>query len=128
MEQLPGSLAWISVILALYYWNVPLSVLGRWFHGHKTTILRWIIGLAVALGPILYGWIVQHVKASKVYVDEKWLKIGGQWHYWYVVLDGDTELPVVTALLRSRTKAACRWIGCLLRQLGKIPRVVITDG
>jgi transposase-like protein len=82
----------------------------------------------VALAPLLYQWIVQRVKATKVYVDEKWLKIRGQWHYWYVVLDVDTELPVVTALLRSRTKWACRWVGCLLRQLGKLPRVVITDG
>lgn len=128
MEQLPGSLAWVSVIMALYYWNVPLSVLGRWFHVHKTTILRWIVGLAVALGPLLSQWIVQKVKATKVYADEKWIKIGGQWQYWYVVLDVDTELPVVTALLRSRTKEAGRWIGCLLRRIGKKPTVWITDG
>jgi transposase-like protein len=63
-----------------------------------------------------------------VYVDEKWLKIRGRWHYWFVVLDVPTELPVLAALLPSRSQWACRWVGRQLRLLKKVPRVIITDG
>jgi transposase-like protein len=63
-----------------------------------------------------------------VYVDEKWLKIRGRWQYWFVVLDVDTELPVLAALLPSRSQWACRWLGRQLRQLKQVPRVIITDG
>ena len=63
-----------------------------------------------------------------VYVDEKWLKIRGRWYYWFVVLDVPTELPVLAALLPSRSQWACRWVGRQLRQLNKVPKVLITDG
>ena len=63
-----------------------------------------------------------------VYVDEKWLKIRGRWHYWFVVLDVATELPVLAVLLPSRSQWACRWIGRQLRFLKHVPRVIITDG
>lgn len=114
--------------MALYYHGLPLSVLGRWFRVHKTTILRWIISLSVSLWPYVYCWINQHVKAKVVYIDEKWLKIKGQWHYWFVVLDKDTGLPVIASLLASKTKWSLRWIGYKLKQLKKLPRVIITDG
>jgi transposase-like protein len=103
-------------------------VLGRWCGVHKTTILRWVLGLALALWPIIYRWIGERVKAHMVYVDEKWLKIRGRWHYWFVVLDVDTELPVLAALLPSRGQWACRWVGRQLRRLKKVPKVLITDG
>jgi len=128
IDQIPGSLVWVSVLMALYYWNVPLSVLGRWFHVHQTTILRWMLGLALAVWPLVYRWIRERVKARMVYVDEKWIKIRGRWHYWFVVLDTDTELPVLAALLPSRGQWACRWIGCQLKRIKKIPSVMITDG
>jgi DDE domain len=63
-----------------------------------------------------------------VYVDEKWLKLRGRWHYWFVVLDVATELPVLAALLPSRSQWACRWLGRQLRLLKKVPQVLITDG
>jgi transposase-like protein len=128
MDQIPGSVAWITMLMTLFYWNVPLSVLGRWLGVHKTTILRWIVGLALALWPTIYGWILDRVNAKMVYIDEKWIKIRGRWRYWYVVLDVQTELPVLAALLPSRTKWACRWLGCLLKRIKKIPGVIITDG
>lgn len=128
LDQMPGSLAWVTVLMNLYYWNVPLEVLGRWCHVHKTTILRWITALALALWPMVYQWILQRVKASQVYIDEKWIKIRGRWRYWFVVLDADTQLPVLAALLPSRTRWACRFVGCQLKRIKKIPRVIITDG
>jgi len=117
--QVPGSLCWLTFLMTLFYWNVPLSVLGRWCGVHKTTILRWVVGLALALGPRIAQWIGERVQAQRVYVDEKWLKIRGRWQYWFVVLDGPTELPVLAALLPSRSQWACRWIGRQLPRLFK---------
>jgi transposase-like protein len=114
--------------MTLFYWNVPLSVLGRWCGVHKTTILRWVLGLALALWPLISRWIAERVHASMVYVDEKWLKIRGRWQYWFVVLDVPTELPVLAVLLPSRSQWACRWVGAQLHQLKKMPRVIVTDG
>jgi transposase-like protein len=128
LAQVSGSLCWLTFLLTLFYWNVPLSVLGRWCGVHKTTILRWVLGLALALWPIISHWMLARVKAQMVYVDEKWLKICGRWHYWFVVLDVATELPVLAALLPARRQWACRWLGRQLRLLKKVPQVIITDG
>ena len=128
LAQLPGSLCGLTWLMTLFYWNVPLSVLGRWCGVHKTTILRWVVGLAVALWPLVYQGIAERVKAHMVYVDEKWLKIRGRWHYWFVVFDVPTELPVLAALLPSRSQWACRWLSVQLRRLKKVPQVIITDG
>jgi len=54
--------------------------------------------------------------------------IRGRWHDWFVVLDVTTELPVLAALLPSRSQWACRWLGVQLRRLHKVPQVIITDG
>jgi transposase-like protein len=128
LAEVPGSLCWLSFCMTLFYWNVPLSVLGRWCGVHKTTILRGVVGLAVALWPRVSHWIGKRVQARMVYVDEKWLKIRGRWQYWFVVLDVATELPVLAALLPARGQWACRWVGRQLRQLKKVPQVLITDG
>lgn len=128
IHQISGSVAWMTVLMTLFYWNVPLSVLGRWMGVHKTTVLRWIMGLALSLWPTVYGWILDRVKAKMVYIDEKWIKIRGRWRYWYVVLDVETELPVLAALLPSRTRWACRWLGCQLNRIKKVPHLIITDG
>jgi transposase-like protein len=128
LAQVPGSLCWLTCLLTLFYWNVPVSVLGRWCGVHKTTILRGVVGLALALWPLVAQWIIERVKAHMVYVDEKWLKIRGRWHYWFVVLDVPTELPVLAVLLPSRSQWACRWLGAQLRRLKKVPQVIITDG
>jgi transposase-like protein len=128
LGQISGALAWVTFLMTLYYWNVPLSVLGGWMQVHKTTVLRWMFGLAVSVWPILYQWILERVKVRMVYVDEKWIKIKGKWHYWFVVLEAETELPVLAALLPSRSRWACRWVGLMLRRIGQIPKVVMTDG
>jgi hypothetical protein len=52
----------------------------------------------------------------------------GRWQYWFVVLDVHPELPVLAALLPSRSPWACRWLGRQRRLLKKVPQVIITDG
>jgi len=121
-------LKWIVLCMVLYFHGVPLSVLGSWLHVHKTTVLRWMLGLALELFPMVYKWILDKVKGNIVYIDEKWLKIRGKWYYWFVVLDSETGLPILASLLGTRSKWTCKWIGCKLKQIGKLPKVIITDG
>jgi transposase-like protein len=128
VSSIASPLRWVIFCLVLYYHGMPLSVLGSWFGVHKTTILRRMLGLVLVLWPIVCKWILDNVRARAVYIDEKWLKIRGKWLYWFVVLDTDTGLPVLAALLPSTGKWACRWIGIMLKRIGKIPRVIITDG
>lgn len=127
-SSVKDSLKWIVLCMVLYFHGVPLSVLGSWLKVHKTTVLRWMLGLALELFPLVYKWIVDKVKGNIVYIDEKWLKIRGKWYYWFVILDSDTGLPILASLLGTKSRWACRWIGCKLKQIGKIPKVIVTDG
>jgi transposase-like protein len=127
-KDIPSELRLSVLCLSLYYWGVPLSRLGQWFSCHKTTILRHLIGLVLPLWAIIEKSILDNVKANCVHIDEKWLKIKGKWHYWFVVLDKETEIPVLSSLLCTRTKSACKFIAFKLKALGKVPSVYITDG
>jgi transposase-like protein len=128
LSEIRSPLRWLSFLMVLYYHGLPISVLGGWFSVHKTTVLRWILGASSELWPMVSQWLVQRVKGTIVYMDEKWLKIGGKWHYWFVVLDHDTGLPILGSLSSTRSQWACRWIGVQLRRLWVVPKVIITDG
>jgi transposase-like protein len=128
VDQVSAKIRLMVVALTLYFWNVPLSRLALWFGVSKGTIYQWVIGLAVAVFPVIQAWIVERVTATRVAVDEKWLKIRKQWHYWFVSLDEATGLPVCMSLLPTRTTWACCWVLVSLKRLGKVPRAVITDG
>lgn len=119
---------WVVVCLTLYGYGVPLRVLGRWMGVHKTTVRRWIVGLAQALWTEISRWIVQGINGKVVYLDEKWVKIKGQWHYWFVALDGATELPIVHDLMASRRAWNCVWIVGKLKRLGLKVQSFVTDG
>jgi transposase-like protein len=121
-------LFWLVFLMRLFVQGVPLRVLAQWCHVHPTTVLRWIVGLALALWPRVNQWLVSALKMNKAYVDEKWIKIQGTWYYWFVVLDADTGLPMYQELLASRSAASVHWIVTQLRGLKQLPKVFITDG
>jgi transposase-like protein len=127
-RAVPLSLFWIAFMMRLFWLGIPLSVLGQWCHVHPTTVLRWMLGLALALWPQVNAWLTTQVTCKKAYVDEKWIKIRMQWYYWFVVLDADTGLPVYQALLATRSADSVRWVVTELRRLKQRPRVFITDG
>jgi transposase-like protein len=114
--------------LNLYYWNVPLSRIGMWLGISKSTVYVWVTGLSLALWESIEKWLVKKVKAGRIYIDEKWLKIGGRWHYWFVAIDQFTELPILAHLLPTRTRWACQWFLIKLKRIGKYPGTIITDG
>lgn len=128
LKEIPSKLKLLLFCLSLYYWGVPLSRLGQWLGCHKTTILRNLMGLVLSLWPIIEKWIIENTKASIVYIDEKWLKIKRKWHYWFIVMDKETGLPVLSSLLSSLTISATKFIALKLKAIGKVPKVIITDG
>lgn len=128
LEDIPGGLQWVVFCLAMYGAGVSLSRLGSWLGVHKTTVLRWMIGLVCAVWTEVSQWIVKGVRAGVVYVDEKWIKIRGKWHYWYVVLDKATEIPICTYLADRRTLWAVKWLETKVRLLGYQVRSVVHDG
>ena len=128
LSEIPLMIRWAVFSLVLYGYGVSLRVLGEWLGVHKTTVLRWILGLSLGLWEIISVWIAKSVKGKLVYIDEKWIKIKGKWHYWFVALDGDTELPIVQELMEKRTGWNCLWIIAKLKKMGFDVKVFITDG
>ena len=68
-SEIASPLKWISFVMALYYRGVPLSVCGKWFSVHKTTVLRWILGLTLSLWPLVSDLLTARVKVTIVYID-----------------------------------------------------------
>ena len=104
VSEIDKPLKWIAFLMVLYYHGVPLSVLGQWCSVHKITVLRCILGMSLGLLPQVSVFLVSHVKDTIVYIDEKWIKIKGQWHYWFVVLDYTIDMSIVAELLKSRSQ------------------------
>jgi len=128
VSALPSTIRIMVVALTLYFWNVPLSRIAQWLGVSKTTVYNWVIGLAVALFPIIQAWMANGVTGLRLLIDEKWVKITGCWQFWFVALDDETGLPVLNRLLPSQGTWSCCWFLVLLKHLGKTPHVIITDG
>lgn len=128
VAKIPGCIRVMVLALTLYFWNVPLSRIGQWVGVSKSTVYHWVIGLAVALYPVIQAWMVRRVPVTCVAVDEKWLKLRQQWHDWFVTLDEATGLPMQSHLLPTRTTWSCCWVLVSLKRLGKAPHALITDG
>jgi hypothetical protein len=75
LSEVSLSLCWIAFMLRLFWCGLPLSVVGQWCHVHPTTVLRWIVGLSLALWPRITQWLKTQVRCKQASVDEKWLKI-----------------------------------------------------
>ncbi len=129
MSDIPEPIVQMVKGMTLYYSNSSLSRIGQWFGGKsKSTIYNWVIGLAVALWPVMRGWVWHHVKGTRIYIDEKWLKIRKKWRYWFVAVDQTTGLPVFHDLVPTRSKWGCRLFLLKLKRLGKLPSEIMTDG
>jgi len=128
IEEIGKGLQWIGFCLAFYYWGIPLSRLGMWLGVDKSTIWRWMVGLVNEIYEPIVQQVHSRLQPSIVYIDEKWIKIKGSWHYWFVVLDAATHIPVVSYLAATRSGWVCRWIGVVLKRLKGQLRAIVTDG
>ena len=57
--------------------------------------------MSLGLWPQVSVFLVSHVKGTIVYIGKKWIKIKGQLHYWFVVLDHTTGLPIIAESMGS---------------------------
>lgn len=128
IEEIGGSVQWVCWCMALFYWGVPLSRLGMWMGVHKVTVWRWMVSLVNELYESVAEQVRSRMHLSIIYIDEKWIKIRGCWHYWFVVLDAATLIPVVSYLATSRSAWTCRWIGLLVKQMKGKVKAVVSDG
>jgi len=129
LSEIPESVVGMVKAMTMYHSGASLSRIGCWFEGKaKSTIYTWIMGLSLALWPVIRGWVWSHVKGTRMYIDEKWLKIRKKWHYLFVAVDQDSGLPFFHDLLPTRSKWACRLFLLKLKRLGKIPSLIMTDG
>ena len=108
--------------------GVRLSVVGRWFGRHRSSIYRRILRLAQGDWQPLVTELLQGIFSGVACVDEKWLKIRGQWWYFFVAVDPHTRIPLHWALLPTCTTGACRWFVLGLKRQGYWPRALVTDG
>lgn len=129
LNGLSAKIRLMVVALTLYFWNVPLSRIALWLGVSKTTAYNWVIGLAVALFPVVQTWLIEGVKGRRLAVDEKWLKIKGCWWFWFVAVDDETGLPLLNRLLPTQGVWSCCWFLVLLKHVGKTPpQAIMTDG
>ena len=122
-----GSTGWLMLMFLLYYHNVSLSVLGKLFGVHKTTVMRWLEPLA----QVNWQAVVQQGSrffSGTVAIDEKWLKIQGVWWYLFVAVDQVSGVPLHVKLLPSNSRDYCKLFLWQLKKLGYRPKVIITDG
>lgn len=128
VEEVSDALQWICRCITLFHWGIPLSRLGLWLGVDKSTILRWMVGLVNEIFGTIQDKVVSGIRLGVVYVDEKWIKIRGVWHYWFVVLDEKTELPLICYLAKTRSRHVCQWIGLWLKKFPGQVKAVVTDG
>ncbi len=122
-----GTTGWLMLMFVLYYHKVSLSVLGKLFGVHKTTVMRWLEPLA----QVHWQGVIQQGKrffSGTVAVDEKWVQIQGVWWYLFVAVDHVSGVPLHAKLLPSNAGPYCRLFLLQLKALGYHPKVIITDG
>jgi len=128
LDEISSGLRGICLCMTLYFWGVSLSRLGMWMGVDKTTVLRRMMGLVGELFGGIEEQIVLGIRLGVVYVDEKWLKIRGKWYYWFVVLDAQTEIPLVCYLASTRSRWVCQWLGIWLGKFSGRVKGICHDG
>lgn len=128
LTDIPTMLKISVLCLRLYGHGLSLSAVGQCFGADKTTILRWIIGLAIGFYPIISLWIKQRVKGGVLHMDEKWIKIKGKWHYWFVAIDYQTGLPIWQELIPSTSQWHLQWVLMAVKSTPYKVSAIVTDG
>lgn len=129
VSEIPEPVAQMVTAMALSASGASFSQRGRWCGGKaKSTMYTWVIGLALAVWPVIRGWAWQQVKGTRQLIDEKWIKIRKRWHDLFVSIDAESGLPVFHDLLPTRTTWACRLFVLKLKRPGLLPVAMITDG
>ena len=128
ISSIPLVYHFLTLLLVLYFYGVPMSSLGRWFGVSKSTIHRWLWSYVGALWIPVKQLLCKVKDIKQVYLDEKWVKIKGHWHYWFVAIDVATELPIYMECLPTLTYWSCTFVLINLCKKFDGIRIIITDG
>jgi len=122
-----GPTGWLMRMFMRYYHGLSLSVIGKCFGLHKTTVMRWLEPVA----EVSWQAFVQQGQrffSGTVAINEKWVQVQGTWWYLFAAVDHVSGMPLHVALLPSNNGNYCQLFLWQLKALGYRPKVVITDG
>ncbi len=115
------------LINLLYLWGVPQIKLSLLFGVSKTTIHNWIHNFC---NEDLQGFILKMIGkwSGKICVDEKWIKVGGKWHYVFSAVDAISGLPLLSKRFRSADTASWILFFKEFKMYYPDPKLITTDG
>lgn len=116
-----------KALLALLFLacGVNMEVIGMIFGVAKSTINNWLYKL-----PDMKRMILNSIRfwSGVVCVDEKWVKINGQWHYVLSFVDNLTGFPLHMKTVYDLKKETWAVFMKEFRKLYGNPRLIISDG
>jgi transposase-like protein len=97
IDLTPPAVSRKLLVVLLYVYNVPQEVLALLFGVGKTSIHTWIYSVC---GEQIEGQILREIVcwSGQVCVDEKWVKIAGQWSFVLCAVDAVSGFPLLLAL------------------------------
>jgi transposase-like protein len=117
----------LTPILAYFYVSgCSLADLSLLFGMAKSTISGRIRNFAKDLDFFLPQAVTQF--SGKICVDEKWVKISGQWQYVLTAVDAVSYIPLLSKRMPSLTIESWATFFYLFEQTYAVPQLVISDG
>lgn len=115
------------LVVLLYIYNVPQEVLALLFGVSKTSIHTWIYAICgEEVEWCILGEIIRW--SGKVSVDEKWVKIKGQWYFVLWAVDSVTGFPLLLDLYPTLDTVSWTLFFKRFHALYGRPRLIQSDG
>ena len=116
-----------SLVSLLYTYGVPQEKLAFLFGVSKTTIHNWVHKI---LNKDLKYTSLEMIKkwSGKICVDEKWIRVAGNWQYVLTAVDSETGVPLLSQRFTSCDTAAWTLFFKEFKLYYDKPTLVISDG
>jgi transposase-like protein len=114
-------------VVLLYVYNVPQEVLALLFGVGKTSIHTWIYALC---GDEVEWRILREIVcwSGQVSVDEKWVKIKGQWYFVLCAVDSVSGFPLLIDLYPTLDTVSWTLFFTRVQALYGRPKMIQSDG
>ncbi len=117
----------LYMLLALLYQSgVSQDDLSRYFAISKGSVHNYIYRFALPLRQ----WLLQNIESwsGEICVDEKWIKVAGQWQYVLTGVDAATGIPLLSKRFRCIDTVA--WVAFLkeFQTIYGSPKLITSDG
>jgi len=115
------------LVVLLYVYNVPQEVLALLFGVGKTSIHTWIYAMC---GEEVEWQIVREIVcwSGQVSVDEKWVKIKGQWYFVLCAVDSVSGFPLLLDLYSTLDTVSWTLFFKRFHALYGRPKLIQSDG